>query len=135
MKHNLLPLLAILPSLIAPLASAAEPDAVRQSLDRAKATYVAALTKAKSPVIAALDKQIALARQQGKLPVLERLKGERENLESAGTTPPSVPTAEYNRRVQEARKSFDLAYENAVKAYLKAGKDEEAKAIDSERAA
>src|SRR5262245_27066270 len=100
---------------ILPSASADDPDPVRENIERDKQAFAAAEAKAKTELTAALDKQLAAARQDGKLSAVEKLKSEKERFEADGTLPKSVPTADYARKMRDAQKSLDLSFDTAIK--------------------
>ncbi|QJW93025.1 RICIN domain-containing protein [Frigoriglobus tundricola] len=114
-------------------ASAAEPDAIRAKLDKARAAYESELSAAEKGAGEALDKAEAAVRKRGDKAALDKLKAERELFELTGVPPKCVP-APVAQKAAAARKTLEAALAVAVKDFTRARLDAEAEAAEREAA-
>ncbi|VTU00740.1 unnamed protein product [Gemmataceae bacterium] len=107
-------------------------DAVKASLEKAKANYEAAIAKARRELLEALQAREDAARSKGDKKSVDAVKADREAFESSGTLPKSVPVGGYEASVKQAKQSLTTAYAEAIKGYTKARMDDKAAAVEDE---
>jgi hypothetical protein len=109
------------------------PDPTAAALAEAKQAHQAAVTKAKDSLVQAFDRAEKALREdtalkaEQQLAQLRQLKQEREAFVKDGTLPGLVrmktPAGEYRRAIAAADTHLDRAYDTAIRAYTKLGRD------------
>jgi hypothetical protein len=107
----------------------ADKDPIRDKLVAARATYDAEIKQARKQAEDWLEKREATARKDGNKKLLDQVKEERKAFEEDGELPKAAP-AVLRQKPAAARKAMDAAYAEAVKAYTRAKKDDEAAAVE-----
>lgn len=117
--------------LVAGLATAADDDAVKAKLDKAKAAYQSAREKNKEYLIEVLTKQEDAARKVGKVDLVEKVKKVRDDYQGGGPLPGGLAPA-VRQRFSGARAAMQTAFADASRDYTKAKKDDLADAVREE---
>jgi hypothetical protein len=117
--------------LLSSLLAIAGDDDTKEKLFKAKTAYTAEITKLRSELIAGFDKLEDKARAAGSKKLVDEIKFYRAVFDEAEQWPADMPK-ELHSRLTKARAQVDAAYQNAIKEYTKARKDEEAATIEKE---
>ena len=107
-------------------------DAIKENLDKSKASYGTDLKKLQSGLVADLQKKEAAARKAGDKKLVDRVLAEQEKFESDGVLPKVVSTTEYQRQSKQLFRTVEIAYKQAIKEYLVSKKDDVADALGKE---
>lgn len=106
--------------------AADDKDPIRDRLVAAKTAYDAEMEDVRKQATIWLDRREELAKKNADKKLLEQVKAERKALDD-GTVPKSV--AVLKPRQDKARTAMDAAYADAVQAYTKAKKTDEASSV------
>jgi hypothetical protein len=124
------PVVAALFLAAAGAALADDKDPVRDKLAAARAAYDNEMKQVQKQTGDWLDKREAAARKAGDKKLLDQVKDERKAFTEGEEMPRAAPAA-LRQKPAAARKAMDAAYAEAVKAYTKAKRDEEAAAVEA----
>jgi hypothetical protein len=108
-----------------------EKDPVREKLFAAKVAYDKEMSQFRAQVDEWFDKREEEARNAGDKKAVDLVKMERKAFEEEGDLPKGVPVA-LKQKPLMARRALEAAYSEAVKAYTKTKKDDEAAAVEKE---
>jgi hypothetical protein len=108
-----------------------EKDPVRDKLFAAKVAYDKEMAACRAAVGEWLDKREEAARKAGDKKAVDAVKADRKAFDEAGELPKGAP-ANIQQKPAQARKALEGAYAEAVKAYTKAKKDDQAAAVEKE---
>lgn len=106
-------------------------DAIRRSLDEAKAEYEEKLEKYQTAVTTWFEKREEAARKIGDKKAVDLIKAERQAFVENGDLPKTSP-ASLKSQLSSARLTIEIAYKSAVREYTKLKQDDEAAAIEKE---
>jgi hypothetical protein len=106
-------------------------DPVREKLFAAKVAYDKEITQYRTQAGNWFDKREDAARKDGNKKLVDQIKAERKAFDEEGELPKSVP-ATIKQKQAAAKKALEASYEQAVKEYVKAKKDDEAAAVEKE---
>jgi hypothetical protein len=124
------PVLALLVLVAAACAAPTEDkDPIKDKLLAANAAYDKEMEQYHKQVIDWLEKREETARKDGNKKLLDQVKADRKAFDEDGLLPSTAPAA-LKQKHDRARKALDAAYAEAVKAYTKAKKDEEAASVE-----
>lgn len=124
--------LLMLAALGAPAAALSAPPAdPKARIEKAKAAYDGELDKLETTVANLFNTYENAARKQGDKATLDRLKPERVAFDLTGALPKDLPAAT-KQKFTAASDALAAAYNLAIKEYTKAGKDDEAAAVQKE---
>jgi hypothetical protein len=112
-------------------ASGGDKDPVREKLFAAKVAYDKEMAAFRKAAGEWLDRREDAARKAGDKKLVDQIKEERKAFDEGGELPKAAPTA-IRQKPTAARKVLEAAYADAVKAYVKAKKDDEAAAVEKE---
>jgi len=112
-------------------AGADDKDPVKEKLFAAKVAYDKEMAAYRAAVGEWLDKREEAARKAGDKKLVDQVKAERKAFDEDGELPKGAPAA-LKLRPAAARKALEGGYAEAVKAYTKAKKDDEAAAVEKE---
>ena len=112
------------------LVHADDQDPIKTKLLAAKMTYDNELEQYHKQAVDWFDKREATARKDGDKKLLDQVKAERKAFDEDDLLPKSAPPA-LKQKPAQARKAMDAAYAEAVKAYTKAKKDDEAASVEA----
>lgn len=115
---------------VACVAMGEDKDPIKEKLFAAKVAYDKEMRQFRKQVDEWFDKRESTARQSGDKKTLDQLKEDRKAYEEDDELPKSIPTA-LKQKQDRARKALETAYAEAVKAYTKAKKDDEAAAVEA----
>ena len=101
-------------------------DPAKETLDKAKAEYDAAIVKLQQSVLDSLQKKEDAARKDGDKKLVDQLKAERQAFEDKGELPKTVNALAYQKGLKQTRMAMEAAYRQAVKDYLQAKMDAKA---------
>jgi hypothetical protein len=110
----------------------ADEDTIREQLQTAKTEYDDELDRVHALVMTSLETKLAAAKKAGSLEQVETIQAEIDAFDAEDQLPTSVSTREYKRAMSKASKKLEMAFIDARKAYVKADKTDEAKAIQTE---
>jgi hypothetical protein len=113
------------------LAFADDKDPVKEKLFAAKVAYDKEMAAFRKAAGEWFDKREEAARKAGDKKLVDQIKVERKAFDEGGELPKAAPAA-IRQKPAAARKVLEAAYADAVKAYIKAKKDDEAAAIEKE---
>ena len=124
----------------APIAGApATPEAIAANLDKAKADYNQSIADAKKALVAAIDARITAATQSGDLKTVTALRPVRATADADGSVSPDLADpaiqaakSRFGSTVQGANTRIALAYKEAIREYTRAGKIDDAQAMQAE---
>lgn len=106
-------------------------DPVRETLFVAKVVYDAEIKRYRMQVESWIDKREDSARQSGNKKLVDQIKDERKVFDESGEVPRGLPVS-IQQKPALARKTLEGAYTQAIRAYVKTKKDDEAAAIEKE---
>lgn len=109
-------------------------DPVKEKLFKAKIAYDKEMSEFRKQAEEWFDKREAAARKAGDRKLVDQIKTERDGFDEDGDLPKSAPVA-MKQKHEKAVKSLEAAYAEAVKAYIRAKKDDEAAAVEKEQQA
>lgn len=112
------------------IAAGDDKDPIKEKLFAAKVAYDKEMRQIRKQASDWLDKREETARKSGDKKALDQIKEERRAFEEFGELPRNMPTAIHQKQSQ-VKKKLEAAYAEAVKAYTKAKKDDEAAAIEA----
>jgi hypothetical protein len=110
-------------------ARADDKDPIKDKLLAAKAAYDTEMKQFRQQGTDWFDKREENARKDGNKKLLDQIKAERKAFEDDGDLPKIAPAA-LKQKPALARKAMEAAYAEAVKAYVRAKKDDEAASVD-----
>jgi len=115
----------------------ADDGEVAGPLARARATYLAAVQKARGQVLAAIDARIKEVAQSGNLENVKSLQMVRKAFESDGVLPARTQVraqalTEYSTSITQAREAMDAAFSAAVREHTKRLEIDRADAVKTE---
>src|SRR5579883_680888 len=105
-------------------------DPIKEKLFGAKVAYDKEMRQFRKQVEEWFDKREEAARKSGDKKLLDQSKEDRKFYEETGELPKTAPAA-LKQKHDRARKALETAYAEAVKAYTKAKKDDEAAAVEA----
>jgi len=129
MRHSIVIALLLGATGAAGAAEAEDKDPIKEKLFAAKVAYDKEMRQFRKQVEEWFNKREETARQAGDKKTLDQLKEDRSVFEDSGELPKSAPTL-LKQKHDRARKALDTAYAEAVKAYIKAKKDDQAAAVE-----
>ena len=106
-------------------------DTTDKNLERAKAEYETEMSEVKKQVLTFLDKLETSARKSGNKAMLDFAKAEREEYESVGVLPQSLPIL-VRKKFHKIHDTLDLAFTTAIKEFTKLKRDLDATATEKE---
>ena len=112
-------------------AGADDPDPVKDKLFAAKVAYDKEMQEYRKSADEWFDKREETARKDGNKKMVDQIKGERKVFDEDGELPKVAPAA-VQQRPALAKKALEVAYEQAVKDYIKAKMDDRAAVIETE---
>jgi hypothetical protein len=95
--------LVVIVPVLAACAAGADPDPVRERLERARANYEASEARFRKNVVDALNRKAEAARRDGNKKLLDQARAEQEAFDARGQVPKVVPTVAEQRAVKQAR--------------------------------
>src|SRR5262249_42486551 len=104
-------------------------DPIREKLFAAKVAYEKEMSRVRMQVDDWFDKREEAARKKGDKKALDQAKADRKTFEEDGELPKTGASTLVLKR-ERAKKAMETAYSDAVKAYTKAKKDDEAAAVE-----
>jgi hypothetical protein len=116
---------------IACVASGDDKDPIKDKLLAAKTAYDTEMQQVRKQTEDWLVKREDAARKAGDKKLVDQIKLERETFEESGGGPPKTAPAALKQKYERATKALDAAYAEAVKAYTKAKKDDEAASVEA----
>lgn len=116
---------------VACAAVAEDKDPVKEKLFVAKVAYDKEMRQFRKQVDEWFDKREEIARKAGDKKAIDQLREERKAYEEKSELPKSMPML-LQQKQSQAKKKLEAAYTEAMKAYLKAKKDDLAGAIEKE---
>ncbi len=119
---------------LAGLAQTDAPDPIKAKIDAAKSALDVERSSFKSGVISSFEAREAAVRKDGNKKLLDELKWERKQYDEKGLLPRSLPAA-LRQKMSAAIAKVDAAYDQAVKQYTIAKKDDLATAVEKEHEA
>ena len=108
-------------------------DPVKEKLFAAKVAYDKEMAQFRATAGDWFDKREEAARKAGDKKLLDQAKEDRKGFDELGVLPKAAPAA-VQQKHDRARKALETAYGEAIKAYVKAKKDDEAAAVEKELA-
>jgi hypothetical protein len=111
------------------LMRAEDKDPIKDKLLAAKAAYDKEMEQYHKQTTDWLNKREEQARKDGNKKLLDQVKLERKAFEETGELPSTAPVT-FKQKHDRAKKAMDAAYAEAVKAYTKAKKDDEAASVE-----
>jgi|GEM_PF-6937602 len=105
-------------------------DPIKEKLFAAKVAYDKEMRQIRKQATEWLDKREETFRNAGDKKGLDQVREERKAFEEFGELPKYMPTAVQQKQTQ-AKKKLEAAYAEAVKAYIRAKKDDEAAAVEA----
>ncbi len=106
-------------------------DPVKEKLFAAKVAYDKEMAQFRTTAGEWFDKREEAARKAGDKKALDQVKAEQKAFDETGDLPKAVPAAMRQKPIL-AKKALEAAYSQAVKDYVKAKKDAEAAAVETE---
>lgn len=106
-------------------------DPIKENLFEAKVAYDKQMRQFRKQAAEWFDKREETARKAGDKKTLDQIKAERAAFDEYGGLPRIAPTA-LQEQPAHAKKTLEAAYADAVKAYTKVRKDDEAAAVEKE---
>jgi|GEM_PF-1129114 len=116
---------------VACVAAGEDKDPVKEKLFVAKVAYDKEMRQVRKQIDEWFDKREESARKTGDKKAIDQLKEDRKAYEENGELPKSIPMLIQQKQTQ-AKKKLEAAYGEAMKAYLKAKKDDLAGALEKE---
>ncbi len=114
-------------------ASAADPDPIRERLDKALASYRAALDAARTELLALIESEERDAQKSANLFRLKQVRADREALNQQNELPKTVSTNLYLLKAGRAWEQANLTFAQARDDYTRSGQVEKAEATEKER--
>ena len=108
-------------------------DPVKEKLFAAKVAYDKEMAQFRAQAGDWFDRREEAARKAGDKKLLDQVKEDRKGFDEFGALPKAAPAA-IQQKHDRARKALESAYGEAIKAYVKAKKDDEAAAVEKELA-
>lgn len=112
-------------------AAPAEDDPIRAKLNISRTAYKVELTRYREAVAAYFDSREQAARDVGNKEQVDQIKAERTAFQEKGDLPLTAPP-DLRRKLIAARQDLLSAFQDAVKEYTRAKKDDLAAAVDKE---